>query len=82
MATFNFTNLKKQYENFSYPFSVVEINNKDISKDKNGLAVSDLMIELTSGFEASIASFTIYNCYDRYSSQFEIEKVKKRKENI
>ncbi len=77
MATFNFTNLKKQYENFSYPFSVVEINNKDISKDKNGLAVSDLMIELTSGFEASIASFTIYNCYDRYSSQFEIEKVKK-----
>lgn len=77
MATFEFTQLRKQYENFSYPFSVVEINNKDISKDKNGLAVSDLNIELTSGFEASIASFTIYNCYNRHHSQFEITKVKK-----
>ena len=77
MATFEFTQLRKQYENFSYPFSVVEINNKDISKDKNGLAVSDLNIELTSGFEASIASFTIYNCYNRDNSQFEITKVKK-----
>lgn len=77
MATFEFTQLRKQYENFSYPFSVVEINNKDISKDKNGLAVSDLNIELTSGFEASIASFTIYNCYNRHNSQFEITKVKK-----
>lgn len=77
MATFEFTQLRKQYENFSYPFSVVEINNKDISKDKNGLAVSDLNIELTSGFEASIASFTIYNCYNRDHSQFEITKVKK-----
>ncbi|MBR5578974.1 MAG: phage late control D family protein [Lachnospiraceae bacterium] len=77
MATFNYTELKNKYDNFAYPFSVVEINNKDISKDKNGLVVSDLMIELTSGFEASLANFSIYNCYDNDSSQFEIDKVKK-----
>ena len=77
MATFNFGKLKKQYENFIYPISVVEINNKEIGKDKNGFVISDLNIELTSGFEASIATFSIYNCYDRDKSQFEIEKVKK-----
>ena len=63
MATFNYTELKNKYDNFAYPFSVVEINNKDISKDKNGLVVSDLMIELTSGFEASLANFSIYNWF-------------------
>lgn len=77
MATFDFISLKKKYDNFAQPFSVIEINNKDISKDKNGLVVSDLNIELTSGFEASIASFSIFNCYNRDTSQFEIDKIKK-----
>lgn len=77
MATFEYQSLKKKYEDFENPFSIVEVANKDIGKDKNQFAISDLVIELTSGYEASIAGFIIYNCYNRQQSMFEVEKVKK-----
>lgn len=77
MATFDYQSLKSKYEDFESPFSIIEVANKDISKDKNQFVISDLVIELTSGYEASIASFTIYNCYNKRLSMFEIEQVKK-----
>ena len=53
----DFDSLKKTYGNFSKPVSVIKVDGNDISKDKLGLAISDIQVELTSGFEASVASF-------------------------
>ncbi len=50
---------------------------KDIATDKSNFSFSDLSIELTSGFEASVAQFTIYNVYDPVFHEYKSAKVKK-----
>ena len=73
----DFDSLKKTYGNFSKPVSVIKVDGKDISKDKLGLAISDIQVELTSGFEASVASFSLYNTFDRDLTGFITEDVQK-----
>ena len=76
MAAFEYTNLKKEYDNFSYPLMLLTVNGKDISKNKAGFKVSDIEVEMTSGFEASIATFWIYDCYDKTKSEFKFDDLK------
>lgn len=77
MAAFDYQNLKKQYENFSHPIALLEINGTDISKDKAGFGVSDIEVEMTCGFEASMVTFWIFGCYDKNTSEFCFESLKK-----
>jgi phage protein D len=77
MATYRYENIKAQYGYFEHPVVVLKINDKDISKNKTGLIVTDVEVELTSGYEASIATFSIYNVFDESNSKFLIEDVKK-----
>ena len=77
MATHNFKSLKTKYGSFEHPVAVITINGKDFAKNKDGLIVSDLEVELTSGYEASIASFCFYNTFDHDNSCFKINEVKK-----
>lgn len=76
MAEFNFSDLQTKYKQFRLPAAVVKINNQDFSKNKHGLGLTDIDIELTCGFEASVASFHIYNSFDHQQSQFLWEHVK------
>ena len=73
----DFDSLKKTYGNFSRPVSVIKVDGKDISKDKLAFAISDIQVELTSGFEASVASFSLYNTFDRDLTGFTTEDVQK-----
>ena len=77
MAIYDFKDLKTKYERFEYPFVFINIDGKDFSKNKAGLVVSDIEVELTSGYEASIASFCIYNSFDDEISNFRTEEVEK-----
>lgn len=77
MAMFDYLDLKRKYDNFMHPLAVIEVNGNSLSKNKEGLGVSDIMIELTSGYEASIASFCLYNCYDRIATRFDFTQLKK-----
>lgn len=74
---FDFEKLKDAYENFRHPLVIVKVNGKDLAKDKQLLSISDIEVELTSGFEAAIASFWIFDCYDSITSVFEFEGIKK-----
>ena len=56
---------------------VLTIDGKDLAKSAKQLVVSDIEVELTSGYEASIASFCLYNTFDNDTSQFRTEEVKK-----
>ena len=76
MATYTYQNLKTKYDDFHHPVLVLSVNGKDVAKNKAGLVVSDVEVELTSGFEASIASFTLYNTFDIDTSCYRINDIK------
>ena len=59
MATYEFDTLKKQYTQFQHPVAVIKINGDSLADREKGYPVSDIQIDLTSGFEASIAEFCI-----------------------
>ena len=59
MAAFNYQTLKKKYENFAHPILHIELNGKDFSKNKEKLQISDIEVEMTSVFEAALATFVI-----------------------
>ncbi len=71
-----FDELVTKYGNFLHPVAVITINGKDIDEKGSGLGVSNITVENTSGYEASMATFHIYNCFDPKKRQFQQEKLK------
>ncbi len=76
MAVYKYEDLREQYNNFAHPQLQVFINEKDFSKNKKNLKISDVTVENTAGYEASVASFWIYNSYLQSESQFDFPAVK------
>lgn len=76
MATYNYSDLKTKYKGFLRPLAVIMVDGKDISDNKNRFIISDLEIENTSDFEASIASFVIYNSFNKQGSRFLFKELK------
>lgn len=77
MATYTFDKLKKEYNEFDNPVVVLKVDGKDFRENKKRLIISDIEVELTAGFEAAIATYTIYNVFDQETSKFRTEDVKK-----
>jgi hypothetical protein len=74
----NFDALRKKYQDFYFPQALIELGGQEF-KDKNAkLAVNDISVELTSGYEASVANFRIYGVYQQESGKFEYEDLKKK----
>ncbi len=59
----SYSDIVKEYEGFRNPHVIVKISGKDIT-EKNDLVISGVSIELSSGFEASVASFRIYKIFN------------------
>ncbi len=71
----NFDSLQNKYGGFGLPQVQVAVNGKKF-KDKRGLAViSRVSVELSSGFEASVASFRVYNLFDTSTSQYRLKDI-------
>lgn len=77
MATFKFSDLITQYNNFAHATLKIEIDGTDIAENKNSLVVSDVEVINTCEYEASIASFIIYNSYSRMTKSFKYKETKK-----
>lgn len=71
MAIYEFEELKKNYMHFQHPVAVIVINGQSLADEKKGYPVSDIRIDLTSGFEASVAEFSVYGVYDESAGRFE-----------
>ena len=56
MASYEFEDLKKTYDGLDDPFVVIKIDDKNVGDPDKGFPISDLYVDLTSGYEASIAS--------------------------
>lgn len=76
MAEYDFKTLKNKYDDFLEPVIIVEINGKNIDKSNGDFMIADIENELTSGFEASVLSFHIYNSFDKANSVFRYEALK------
>ena len=76
MAIYDFDELDKKYNRFDSPIAVVKINNKELPSSKKSYGVTDYDIELTCGFEASIASFSIVGAYDNTKSEYDMDGLK------
>lgn len=70
MAGLTYKNLEIQYDHFGFPVAEFTIKGKKFSKNKENFIIENLEIELVSGFEASVAEFYIYHCFDQKSGQF------------
>lgn len=75
MADFVFGDLKSAYEDFRDPKVKLYINGKELDADA-GLAVTEVDVELTGGYEASLATVTLSGSYNRDSRSFDIKKTK------
>lgn len=72
MAVYEFDDLKEEYVQFQHPVAVIMINDASLADKKKGYPVSDIQVDLTSGFEASVAEFSIYDVYDESAGSFDL----------
>ena len=63
MATYEYESLKEKYSSFMKPSIVIRVNDKELTDKKKGFPVGEVEVELTSGYEASVAEFSIFNVY-------------------
>ena len=76
MDGFSYSGLESTYNGWVNPMAHLVINEKNFADNKGGLTISDIDVELTCGFEASQAAFSIFDCYDFIHSEFEYKKFK------
>lgn len=50
METYKFEKLVNEYERFQHPKAIIKVNNKSLANSKKGFPVSDIVVDLTSGF--------------------------------
>lgn len=64
--------LKKEFKGFTNPHVVIRVNGEDFILKNSEIVISQLDVDLSSGFEASVASYRIYGAYDRNTGGFKI----------
>ena len=76
----NYTSLFKEYGGFINPLIEIKINDVSFTAGANrkvAIGVSNVSIDLTAGFEASQAIFSLYNVYDYENTKFNFDSFKK-----
>ena len=73
----DFSKLKSENKAFTNPRAVILVNGQDLIVKNPDLAISQLCVDLTSGFEASVASFRIYGIFDRNMGEYKVKDYSK-----
>jgi phage protein D len=63
-AEYTYKDLYSKYNTFDYAMVKVELNGKLFANKHQDIFVNDIRVDLSCGFEASMASFRLYNIYD------------------
>ena len=77
-SQYTYQQLQEKYADFSHPRARVLLGDKSFDSVGAGMAVNDIHIETTSGFEAGVASFRLFDVFDPSKGKFFFEKVKKQ----
>lgn len=75
MAKYKMEDLKKKYGGFLTPYFSIKINGKDLAEG-NEVIIESVEVELTAGYESSIASIVISHIFDITTMEF-IEELEK-----
>ncbi|MCR5093433.1 MAG: hypothetical protein K6B72_05620 [Lachnospiraceae bacterium] len=74
---FEYEKLKEDYEGFQSPRVQVLVAGKNVATDKKQqFSISNIQIDLTCGFEASVAEFVIYNSYNELKREYMFKELK------
>ena len=71
----SYQNLKSKYQDFSQPEAVVEFNGQVFQSDT--MVVTDISVEATCGFEASVATLRLYGVFDIHTGKFRYSEIEK-----
>ena len=77
MATYKFKDLVKKYQDFKLSFAEVTFAGTSIRKLPVPVVLSDVDIELSAGYEASIATFSLYNVFSNKKNRYMYSELKK-----
>ena len=77
-SQYTYQKLQEKYADFSHPRARVLLGDKSFDSVSAGMAVNDIHVEITSGFEAGAASFRLFDVFDPAKGKFFFEKVKKQ----
>nr|WP_300185840.1 hypothetical protein [uncultured Agathobaculum sp.] len=72
-----FATLKKTYMEFESPQAAIFFAGSAF-QNNNNYVIDEIHVEVTSDFEASVASFRIYNVYDQSAASFRYSDIKKQ----
>ncbi|MEG1942418.1 MAG: hypothetical protein RR049_01260, partial [Angelakisella sp.] len=75
-ATFDYNALFDEYGGMVGPSAQLLLGGMELAVDGLPLIVDNLRVDLTAGYEASVASFRIYNVYKDKDGTFRYEDVK------
>ncbi len=75
-VVYSYETLKSQYMEFAYPLVQIWIEERNLGENSTGFIVSELEVELSSGFEASAVTFSVYGCYDVEKRRYRVEQLK------
>lgn len=73
-----YQSLQNKYLDFGHPRAAVFLGGTAFSSKDDDIILSDIHVEITSGYEASVASFRLYDVFDPSTGQFKYEQVKKQ----
>lgn len=71
-----YEDLRKKYGKFAYPLVTLTIGEEEFSQNKGKLVLSNLSVDLSTGLEASVATFSLYNVYDKDAKEYNFSKFK------
>ena len=78
MAEVDLEELQQKYEGYNYPLARVMVGDDNIEEDKKTtLVVTDVVVQVTSTFKASIAEFSLLQSYSESSGDFVTKNIKK-----
>ena len=70
--------LQTKYTDFAHPRARVLLGDKVFDSAKTGMVLNDIHVEVTSGYEASVASFRLFDAYDPSTGKFFYDRVKRQ----
>ncbi len=75
----DYDSLREKYDRFLRPLIEIEVNGKSITSGtgKTAVGISNVNVDLSAGFEASQATFNIYNVYNYEKAEFNFNTIKK-----
>lgn len=66
----DYKTLQKNYGGFIDPLAIIEVNGVNIADVAPAYKITDIEVETTCGFEASIASFCVHEVFNTYNGSF------------